>query len=149
MFTIQRKSKFKTLWSNDNARKDKGYNVKWWYKYEVIREIEPYNIMPLLTAFVTCILTLVSKILTSVVFFHVVETRFQQQGTWTSMSGQSYLWTSLNRPFQLHVAHGWESSPEKMHVRTIIGAMQIVWFHINATLAPPFLFLKDSAPVSN
>lgn len=82
------------------------------------------DVMALLTASVSCILMLVSKILTSVVFLHVVVTRYQQQGMWTSTSDQC-LWTSLNTLFQLHVAHGWESSPEKMQVSSVKIAIKL------------------------
>jgi hypothetical protein len=35
------------------------------------------------------------------------------------MSDQNYLWTSLNTPFQLHVDHGWESSPEGVYMKSV------------------------------
>jgi hypothetical protein len=43
-------------------------------------EINLGDAMALLTASVSCILMLVSKILTSAVFLHVVVTLYQQQG---------------------------------------------------------------------
>ena len=120
--------------------------VQMWSKIDIIYmwEMNLGDAMALLTAFVSCILMLVSKILTSVVFLHVVVTRYQQRGTWTSMPDQNYLWTSLNTLFQLHVAHGWESSPEKNACEQRKIAIWTIWLNINATLVPPFQFSKNN-----